>query len=239
MTSVSEHLKQLASPVRATVVAARRAVRAAAPKATEHPYESKPPRSKSALWKIARYSLGAADVAGIGASSKHVLLYFHRGTELDDGSGLLEGGGKTMRSIKQDAPRDAERPEVKRLLRKAFLLAAQPKREPAIDAYLARVSPKSRALLQKLRETIHSLVPGVEECISYRLPAFRCRGRVVAGFSARSNGCSYYPFSGRTLSTLAADIEGYSHTKSALHFGADESLPTSLVRKLVAARLAE
>jgi len=28
--------------------------------------------------------LGDAEVAGIGASSTHVLLYFHRGAELDD-----------------------------------------------------------------------------------------------------------------------------------------------------------
>ncbi len=239
MTSVAVHLKQMSPPVRAIVAEARRVIRAVAPKASERPYESKPPRSKSALWKIARYSLGDADVAGIGAASTHVLLYFHRGAELDDGSGLLEGGGKTMRSIRLATPRDAARPEVKRMLRKAFQLASRPSVDPAIDDYLSRASPRSRALLQRLRETIHALVPEVEECISYKMPAFRYRGRIVAGFSTTSNGCSYYPFSGTTLATLAADIEGYSHTKSALHFGADALLSTSLVRKLLAARIAE
>jgi uncharacterized protein YdhG (YjbR/CyaY superfamily) len=239
MSSVADHLKQMALPPRAIVAAARRAVRDAAPKAIEHPYESRPPRSKSALWKIARYSLGDADVAGIGAAASHVLLYFHRGTELDDGSGLLEGSGKTMRSIRLETARDASRPAVKRMLRKAFQLASRPKLDPAIDEYLARVSPQSRALLRKLRTTIRSLVPEAEECISYSMPAFRLGGRIVAGFAATSNGCSYYPFSGTTLTTLAADIEGYSHTKSALHFGADTPLPTSLVRKLLTARIAE
>lgn len=239
MRSLADHLQQMSDNVRATVVATRRAVRAVAPKAIERPYQSKPPRSKSALWKIARYSLGDADVVGIGASSTHVLLYFHRGVELDDGSGLLRGAGKTMRSITMDTPRDASRPEVKRMLRKAFQLASRPTLDPAIDAYLARVSPGSRALLQNLRKTIHSLVPDVEECISYGMPAFRCRGRIVAGFAARSNGCSYYPFSGRTLAAVAADIGAYGHTKSALHFSADSPLPASLVRKLLAARMAE
>lgn len=239
MTSVTDHVKRMVPPVRATVDAARRAVRAAAPTASERPYESKPPRSKSALWKIARYSLGDVDVAGIGASSTHVLLYFYRGTELDDGGGLLEGGGKAMRSIRLDTPRDAARREVTRMLRKAFQLASQPKLDPAIDEYLADLSPKSRAQLQRLRRTIRSIVPQVEECISYRMPAFRHHGRVVAGFAATSSGCSYYPFSGTTLETLAADIAGYSHTKSALHFGADKALPSSLVRKLLEARIAE
>ena len=62
-------------------------------------------------------------------------------------------------------------------------------------------------------------------------------GRIIAGFSATSKGCSYYPFSGTTLKTLAGDIEGYSQTKSALHF--DKPLPDTLVRKLLTARIAE
>jgi uncharacterized protein YdhG (YjbR/CyaY superfamily) len=65
------------------------------------------------------------------------------------------------------------------------------RRDAAIDEYLEGVTPSSRALLQKLRNTIHSIVPDVEECISYRLPAFRYRGSVIAGFSATSKGCSY------------------------------------------------
>lgn len=111
------------------------------------------------------------------------------------------------------------------------------RREPAIDEYLARVSPRSRALLGHLRKQIHGIVPGVEECISYRIPAFRYAGRIIGGFSATSTGCSYYPFSGTTLETLASDVEGYSRTKSSLHF--DERLPAALVRKLLEARIAE
>lgn len=111
--------------------------------------------------------------------------------------------------------------------------------DPAIDDYLAGVSPSRRALLQKLRSTIRLTVPEAEECISYGMPAFRHRGRIIAGFKATSKGCSYYPFSGTTLKTLAGDLDGYSKTKSALHFGPDEPLPAFLVRKLLEARIAE
>jgi hypothetical protein len=111
--------------VRSTVNAARRAVRAAAPAATEIAYQSEPPRSNRAMWKIARYVLDDTEVAGIGTSSTCVHLYFYRGAELDDGSGLLVGGGKTMRSIRLEAPPDAARPEVRRLLRRAFRLVSR------------------------------------------------------------------------------------------------------------------
>jgi len=116
---------------------------------------------------------------------------------------------------------------------------SSPKQGSLIDDYLAAVGPANRALLEELRRTIHAVVPEAEECISYRMPAFRLDGRIIAGFSGTSKGCSYYPFSGTTLKTLADDVEGYDHTQSALHFGPDRPLPKSLVRKLLKARMAE
>lgn len=108
-----------------------------------------------------------------------------------------------------------------------------------IDGYLATITGDKRAALDKLRKTIRSILPRAEECISYGMPAFRLDGRVIAGFQATAKGCSYYPFSGTTLQTLAGDLQGYGKTKSALHFRPDEPLPASLVRKLIRARIAE
>src|SRR5262249_50333115 len=105
-----------------------------------------------------------------------------------------------------------------------------------IDAYLATVKDEQRAALEALRRIIRSIGPGAEECISYGLPAFRLEGRIVAGFSATSKGCSYYPFSGKTLDTLAHELEGWTGTKGAVHFGPDRPLPVSLVRKLIRTR---
>jgi uncharacterized protein YdhG (YjbR/CyaY superfamily) len=108
-----------------------------------------------------------------------------------------------------------------------------------IDEYLNRLSPAQRAVLQKLREQILAIVPSAQECISYSMPAFRVQGGVVAGFLATRQGCSFFPFSGRTLDTLAADLTGYSQTKGSLHVDPERGLPTMLVRKLVKARQAE
>jgi uncharacterized protein YdhG (YjbR/CyaY superfamily) len=108
-----------------------------------------------------------------------------------------------------------------------------------IDDYLATVSDEKRSALESLRKTIRSIIPEAEECISYGLPAFRLHGVVVAGFSATAKGCSYFPFSGSTLKTLARHLGGYEQTKGSLHFLPDKPLPTSLVRRLVRARVAE
>src|SRR5512137_3165176 len=108
-----------------------------------------------------------------------------------------------------------------------------------IDGYLATVRGARRAALVRLRRTIRSILPKAEECISYGIPAFRLDGVVVAGFAATAKGCSYFPFSGSTLRTLAPELEGYGGTKASLHFAPEKPLPTALVRKLVRARIAE
>jgi len=120
--SVSEHLSKIPGAVRPTVKAARQLVRRVAPRAKEIPYRSEPPRSSRAMWKISRYAVDGANVAGIGTFTDHATLWFYRGRELDDPSGLLEGGGKDSRFITLRSPADAERPAVKRMVREAFRL---------------------------------------------------------------------------------------------------------------------
>jgi uncharacterized protein YdhG (YjbR/CyaY superfamily) len=113
------------------------------------------------------------------------------------------------------------------------------RKETPIDDYLRTVPADRRRALEDLRVKIRSVVPDAEECISYGMPAFRVHGGVVAGFQTTKNGCSYYPFSGSTLATVASSVRGYDQTKSALHFSPDKPLPLTLVRRLLKARVAE
>ena len=114
------------------------------------------------------------------------------------------------------------------------------KRKPStIDEYLAGVPKDRRRALEDLRTKILSIVPEAEECISYRIPAFRLRRVVIAGFCATATGCSYLPFSGSTLKALARDLGRYDQTKSSLHFSPESPLPLALVRKLIKARIKE
>jgi uncharacterized protein YdhG (YjbR/CyaY superfamily) len=108
-----------------------------------------------------------------------------------------------------------------------------------IDHYLQGVDTPARATLEDLRQTILSILPDAEQCISYRIPAFRVDGRVIAGFAAFRSHLSYFPFSGSVLGRLPDDVAGYRGTKSALHFAVDEPLPRELVRKLIEVRLRE
>jgi uncharacterized protein YdhG (YjbR/CyaY superfamily) len=108
-----------------------------------------------------------------------------------------------------------------------------------IDEYLATVSAEQRAALQRIRKAVRAAAPGAEECISYGLPAFRIDGKGLAAFGAASSHCSFFPMSGKTVATLAEDLEGYDTSKGTIRFPPGNPLPAALVKKLVKARMAE
>src|SRR5215471_14873757 len=106
-----------------------------------------------------------------------------------------------------------------------------------IDEYLESLEEPKRTTLAQLRRTILEILPEAEQGISYGVPAFKVRGKTVAGFAAFKNHLSYLPHSGSVLPALAADIADYDGTKGSLHFTVDQPLPKDLVTKLVTARL--
>jgi uncharacterized protein YdhG (YjbR/CyaY superfamily) len=108
-----------------------------------------------------------------------------------------------------------------------------------VDKYLQELEEPQRSTLEALRRTILEIVPDAEQVISYKVPAFRVEGRIVAGLAAFKDHLSYLPFSGSVLPALASELKGYTMTKSALHFPVDRPLSKALVRKLITARRSE
>lgn len=107
-----------------------------------------------------------------------------------------------------------------------------------IDDYLSRVPETARAALEKLRKTIRSAAPNAEETISYQLASFRYLGPLVA-FGATANHCAFYAMSGTALDGFADELEGYDTSKGTIRFAHNKSLPATLVKKIVKARIAE
>jgi uncharacterized protein YdhG (YjbR/CyaY superfamily) len=108
-----------------------------------------------------------------------------------------------------------------------------------VDAYLAELAEPKRSTLERLRQSILEVVPEAEQCISYSNPAFRLRGKVVAGFATFKNHLSYLPHSGSVFPELADDLAPYVTSSGALRFAVDTPLPKPLVQKLVTVRIAQ
>lgn len=114
----------------------------------------------------------------------------------------------------------------------------QPRTRPeTVDQYLAALSDDKRAALERLRQDILAAAPGAEECISYQMPAFRYKGKVLVWFGAGANHCAFYP--GAVVQAFQEELEDYGTRKGTVRFQPDQPLPAALVRKLVQARIAE
>ena len=108
-----------------------------------------------------------------------------------------------------------------------------------IDKYLAMLDEPKQSTLQELRQTILDIVPEAEQCISYGTPAFKLRGKTIAGFAAFKNHLSYLPHSGSVLGALPDDVAKYVTSKGALQFPPDAPLPKALVKKLISVRISQ
>jgi uncharacterized protein YdhG (YjbR/CyaY superfamily) len=106
-----------------------------------------------------------------------------------------------------------------------------------VDLHLAKIKQPHRSTLQKLREVILEEIPQAEEVISYGFPGYKLHGKVICGFDAFKNHCSYFPHSSLVIPELEKELVNYKTSKGALQFSIDKPLPKELVRKLIRTRL--
>ena len=106
-----------------------------------------------------------------------------------------------------------------------------------IDQYLDALEEPKRTTLAQLRQMILDILPEAEQGISYGVPAFKVRGKTIAGFAAFKSHLSYLPHSGSVFPQLTKELTGYPTSSGALRFSIDQPLPRSLVEKLIAVRL--
>jgi uncharacterized protein YdhG (YjbR/CyaY superfamily) len=108
-----------------------------------------------------------------------------------------------------------------------------------IDEYLGALPDKKvSVMLEKLRQTIKSAAPEAEEVISYQMPAFRYNGMLVY-FAAFKNHCSFFPASSSMIAKMKDELKPYKTAKGTIQFTLERPLPTTLVKKIVKARVQE
>lgn len=114
-----------------------------------------------------------------------------------------------------------------------------PAARAAIDAYLAGLPEPQRAALEHLQEVILRACSDAVPAVSYRIPAFRYRGTVIAGFAAAKRHLSLFPFSGETVERYSPELEGFEAEKGTIRFTVERPLPDELVERIVRDRMAK
>ncbi len=104
-----------------------------------------------------------------------------------------------------------------------------------VDDYIAQFPEEMQEKLRELRATIKAIAPGAQERISYSMPFYEYKGRLVYFQLWKKYIGLYIP--PPIVEEHASDLAGYQTTKSAIHLPLDKQLPLDLVKTLVQARM--
>ena len=102
----------------------------------------------------------------------------------------------------------------------------------AVDAYIAAAPRAAQPHLRRLRDVIKGAAPKAEEKISYGMPFYEYRGRLLY-FAAFKKHVGLYAVG------EAKGLQKYFYGASTLRFPFDEPLPAAQISKLVKARVKE
>jgi uncharacterized protein YdhG (YjbR/CyaY superfamily) len=105
-----------------------------------------------------------------------------------------------------------------------------------VESYLRGVPTEARASLEKLRQTIKSVVPEAVEVISYGIPTFKLDGRMLVSYAAFAEHCSFFPGAG-PVDEHEDELRSFQTSKGTVRFTSARPLSTSLVKKLVKTRI--
>ena len=93
--------------------------------------------------------------------------------------------------------------------------------------------------MSKVRAAIRTAVPqGTIETISYGMPAFRYKKKVLVWFAGFAKHCSLFP-TAAVIQTLEQELKNYSTSKGTIQFPFDKRIPAALIRKVIKARVAQ
>jgi uncharacterized protein YdhG (YjbR/CyaY superfamily) len=93
--------------------------------------------------------------------------------------------------------------------------------------------------MNEIRRIVRSVAPDAVESFSYRIPGFRLNNRVFLYYAAFAAHCSMYPMGAKIRRAHAAALKGFKTSTGTIQFPLDKPLPSSLVKRLVKARMAE
>ena len=108
-----------------------------------------------------------------------------------------------------------------------------------VDEYIAQFPGPVQNLLGQMRQTILASVPGLEEKLSYSMPAY-AKGKILVYFSAAKHHVGFYPTSSGIAAFQAEfDALGLKWSKGAVQFPMDQPLPLDLVKRITQFRAGE
>ncbi|MGW0042502.1 iron chaperone [Rhodococcus sp. NPDC003348] len=108
----------------------------------------------------------------------------------------------------------------------------------SVDAYLETFSGETRAVLDKVRTTLHDAIPGTGEKISYQIPTLTLDGKNVVHFAGWAKHVSVYPLPAGD-EQFTADLAPYRSGPGTAKFPLNKPIPYELIGRIASFLVAE
>jgi uncharacterized protein YdhG (YjbR/CyaY superfamily) len=109
----------------------------------------------------------------------------------------------------------------------------------SVDEYIALQPEAVRGMLERVRGAIRRAVPGAEEVISYKIPAYKLNGGPVLYFAGWRQHYSLYPATSHLVAAFKEDLAPYKLSKGTVRFPLTEPVPVKLIERIAKFRAKE
>jgi uncharacterized protein YdhG (YjbR/CyaY superfamily) len=108
-----------------------------------------------------------------------------------------------------------------------------------VDEYISVQPETVQVALRVVRSALRKALPGAEEVISYKMPAYKLHGGIVLYFAGWKHHYSLYPVGERMVAMLKNQQASYKVSKGAIRFPLSEPIPVKLIRRIAKFRAEE
>jgi uncharacterized protein YdhG (YjbR/CyaY superfamily) len=109
----------------------------------------------------------------------------------------------------------------------------------SVDEYIASQSEAVRGVLGRVRSAIRKAVPGAEEVISYKIPAYKLPSGPVLYFAGWRQHYSLYPATERLVTAFKDELAPYEVSKGTIRFPLSQPVPVKLIGRIAKFRARE
>ncbi len=109
----------------------------------------------------------------------------------------------------------------------------------SVDEYIASQPQAVQGVLMRVRSAIRKAVPGAEEVISYKIPAYKLDGDPVLYFAGWKQHYSLYPATGHVVAAFKDDLAPYEVSKGTIRFPLSQPVPVRLIERIAKFRAKE
>jgi uncharacterized protein YdhG (YjbR/CyaY superfamily) len=102
----------------------------------------------------------------------------------------------------------------------------------SVASYIAAQPKERRAALERVRRIIRRAIPGAEEGISYKIPAYKLQGGAVIYFAGWKEHYSLYPVTADVVEALGDRLGELEISKGTIRFPFDEPIPVRLIARI-------